>query len=345
MAGFSVQDAQTVSYASQYADDATEHKKIRIANIPDQRNYRDYDGKYFDPVCTAHSGKNWMSNLWKWAKFYLKPKVQRHVLMAFHYLPPNEKKRGGRLGDYKFITEKNSPLARKLLNEAVKKIENSTPGSYEYEFALVKLGLALHTYADTWAHAGFSGRHSSIENDIKNIRTKENNKFKKIGVLKNIVSYAAPDVGHSEASGIPDASDISWKAGYAAGKRKAINRNNTDEFMESSETIYKKLASLSPAPKQKWNKISKKIALCLKKKETWQNAFPGIRFEYSRFTWREAALCGDTVDWDDFDCSDDFAKLDLKWSGNDVKWFLFHKAALEQRVFLSGKIPGTWTST
>ena len=109
MAGFSVGDAQTVSYASQYADDATEHKKIRIANIPDQRNYRDYDGVYFDPVCTAHSGKNWMSNLWKWAKFYLKPKVQRHVLMAFHYLPPNEIEQGCRSGNYKYVTEKNNP--------------------------------------------------------------------------------------------------------------------------------------------------------------------------------------------------------------------------------------------
>ena len=58
-----------------------------------------------------------MSNLWKWAKFYLKPKVQRHVLMAFHYLPPNKIKPGGRSDDYIFMTEKNSPLAEELLIE------------------------------------------------------------------------------------------------------------------------------------------------------------------------------------------------------------------------------------
>jgi hypothetical protein len=83
----------------------------------------------------------------------------------------------------------------------------------------------------------------------------------------------------------------------------------------------------------------------MKKKDTWPNVFPEVAFHYNRFGWREAALCGDTVDWDDFDRQEDFARLRLKWTGNDIKWFLFHRAAFEQRQFLSDKIPDSWTST
>ena len=68
------------------------------------------------------------------------------------------------------MTQKNSPLANAILREAIKKTQEADHGTDEYEAALVKLGVVLHTYADTWSHAGFSGRHSSAENDIDNIR-------------------------------------------------------------------------------------------------------------------------------------------------------------------------------
>ncbi|MEA3340124.1 MAG: DUF6765 family protein, partial [Chloroflexota bacterium] len=35
---------------------------------------------------------------------------------------------------------------------------------------LCRIGVALHTYADTWAHQRFSGRHNRGENDVENIR-------------------------------------------------------------------------------------------------------------------------------------------------------------------------------
>ena len=160
-----------------------------------------------------------------------------------------------------------------------------------------------------------------------------------------MASYAAPDVGHSEASGIPDLSDISWKASYAGKKNKPINRDNTAEFLEASEMIYKHLVPICVSPKKNWSQISDNIAICLAKDDTWQNSFPENHFRYSRFDWREAALCGDTVDWDDYNSEKEYAKLGLKWTGKDIKWFLFHKAALEQRVFLDHIIPRTWVST
>jgi hypothetical protein len=115
--------------------------------------------------------------------------------------------------------------------------------------------------------------------------------------------------------------------------------------MDSSKIIYEKLSAVAPNPSRNWETFSDKLKIAIGENETWKNAFPEVFFSYSRFDWREAALCGDTVDWDDFDDESDFARLNLKWTGNDLKWFWFHKAAYEQRMFFTQKIPNSWSNT
>lgn len=347
MAGFPVKDAQTIAYASQYADDASEHKALKIANVPNSIDYPRYYGTTFDPICTAHSAKTWHRKLWKWARFYLKPKVQRQILMVFHFIPPMAIQGHDAQDGFDFVTQKNSRLANELLDNALDSLKNATLNTDEYELSLVKTGLALHTYSDTWAHCGFSGRHSSVENDIKNIKMKNGNRFSSVNIWENIISYAAPDIGHSEASTIPDTMSIHWKASYSDRRKRprAINRDNAQEFMDASKIIHEKLTAVAPNPSQTWDTFANKLKMTLGKNETWQNSFPGVSSSYSRFDWREEALCGDTVDWDDFDDESDFARLNLKWTGNDLKWFWFHKAAYEQRMFLAEKIPNSWSNT
>lgn len=347
MAGFPVKDAQAIAYASQYADDASEHKPIKVTNFPNSIDYQRCDGTTFDPICTAHSAKTWHRKLLKWARFYLKPKVQRQILMVFHFIPPIAIQDQDAQNGFGFVTQKNSRLANALLDSALDALKNATPNSDEYEFGLVKTGLALHSYSDTWAHCGFSGRHSSLDNDIKNVRTKNGNRFSQVNIWENIISYAAPDVGHSEASTIPDTMSIHWKASYSDRRKRPrkIDRNNSQEFMDASKIIHEKLSAIAPNQPQNWDTFANPLKMAIEKNETWQNSFPEISFSYSRFDWREEALCGDTVDWDDFDEKSDFAKLNLKWTGNDLKWFWFHKAAYEQRMFFAEKIPNSWSNT
>lgn len=42
-AGFSAHDEQTIAYASQYTDDATEYGKMKILNIPASFQYPRFD--------------------------------------------------------------------------------------------------------------------------------------------------------------------------------------------------------------------------------------------------------------------------------------------------------------
>lgn len=344
MAGFPGKDAQTIAYASQYADDASEHKPMKIANVPQSIEYPRYDGTLFDPICAAHSSKTRLVKLWKWVRFYLKAKVHRKILMVFHFLPPIAKQDHDAQDGFDFVTQKNSSLANELLENALDALENATVNTEEYELGLVKTGLALHTYSDTWAHCGFSGRHNSSENDIKNIKIKNGNRFSPVDARQNIISYVAPDVGHTEAGYIPDTASIHWKASYSdkSKKPRTIKRDNAQEYMDASKIIHEKLSAVTPDPSRAWDTFADKLKMVLGKNETWRAAFPDISFSYSRFDWRESALCGDTVDWDDFDDASDFARLNLKWTGKDLKWFWFHRAAYEQRLFLGDKIPYEW---
>ena len=67
LAGFSINDSETIAYASQYVDDSTESEPI----IP-------FSDQHFDTVRTAHynlSAFNW--------------DVQKKIYMPFHFLPTN----------------------------------------------------------------------------------------------------------------------------------------------------------------------------------------------------------------------------------------------------------------
>jgi hypothetical protein len=240
---------------------------------------------------------------------------------------------------FDFVTQKDSTLANLVVEGALKSLSQSTDNPDNY--SLIKLGIALHTYADKWPHAGFSGRHNSVENDIKAIKIKRGETFRTVNPLAYIISYAAPDVGHSEASTIPDTTDSHWKAKYA-NKNGKLQHNNPQEFLSAAEAIYSKLVTASQNSHISWDSLSPKIEQCLKKNHTWEDAFHDIAFEYSRFTWRATALRGDSIDWDNFDDEADFRRLHFEYTGNDIRWLLFHKAAYEQRIFMGRRIPKSW---
>ena len=342
-AGFEPDHAQTIAYASQYTDDSTEFGKMIITNIPDGFEYTRLNRARdeFDPICTAHSGNSWFSKLWKWAKFYLKTDVQRKVLMPFHFLPPEALSPANRV-QFNFITQPNSSLANLIVDESLESLSQATGN--RLDLSLIKLGIALHTYADTWSHAGFSGRHNSLENDIKRIQKRNGNKYQAANPLELAVSYAAPDVGHAETGALPDESNMAWKAKYA-NKKGGLQRTNPESFLTAAKQIFTRLVSATAGATIDWGILSDKISRCLECNGGWENEFQDIDFNYSRFTWRASALTGDKVTWDNFEDESDFKKLHFQFTGVDMKWLLFHKAAYDQRKAMEDKIPKVWLSS
>ncbi|MFH0734391.1 MAG: DUF6765 family protein [bacterium] len=327
-AGFNANEAQIIAYASQYTDDSVAHKEITINNIPTQLFdvsfvSRRIKGNLFNPICSAHRDIEYLS--------YEKIGVQRGVYTSFHFLPAELYK--GQT-DYNYVVLPNGNFARSVIakaKEALVKQKN--------EKNLIKLGIALHTFADNWAHQGFSGRHND-ENDVDRLWKLDGNSTKEITPL-NI----APDVGHAEALTFPDKTNLLWMIQYA-NNSKIKMRNNPFSFLDSAKTIYGELISITGA-ENTWDVFSEKIKTFLeqpKGNDSYPESFaassllfPDISFGYDENEWKKLAITGNVYDWKGKHFERDMQNEIFNFNG-DLKWFFFHEAALEQRDYVYNNI-------
>ncbi len=220
-AGFNSVESQIIAYASQYVDDATEHKPIVLPEKYDFQHTRLKDN-ILDPVCTAHKGIQFLNDF--------KTLVQMMIYMSFHFLPTEKYSKQKK---YSYITTPNSPFANDLINKA----KNNFLDKDNKIYNLIALGIALHTYADTWSHQNFSGRFDQKDNNIDNICLWEEGKWSKISYLNQIKNNILPEIGHAEAFSYPDFPFISWKYNKIKEKKEYV-RDNLNICIEASKYIY-----------------------------------------------------------------------------------------------------------
>ena len=321
-AGFTPKEAQIIAYASEYVDDATEFKKMRIkGNL--KINSPRYDGKYFDPVCSAHKGLQFITDF--------KKSVQEKIYISFHFLPPKIYKERE---DFSYVTRPKGEIAELVLNNALNLLENESEKNRTKN--LIKLGIALHSYADTWAHQGFSGIHSSDDNDIGEIAIFMNDEWDKIGKIKQFEQNLLPDIGHAEAIGYPDTSYLRWKYKNVFSK-KIIERNNLDIFIDASTTIFNILSDFNNN-KTQISEFESRLIKCFsfindskqEKFEFYKKIFPEIGFYYNKNQWRDEAMII-SREFVNHENKSNMVEFDL---GKDPKWFYFHHNALEQRELI-----------
>jgi len=333
--GFSEEDAQMIAYASQYTDDAVEHFPLIIRDIPTDLNFCRINDDLFDPICTAHEGIQYLSSLIK--------KVQIEVYIAFHFCPalPYDGH-----GSYSYRCTPNGLIARHLIKKAMENIESArnAQNNDQNTKSLIQLGIALHTYADNWAHQKFSGRHSTRDNDIERIALFKEGHYEPIPFFDQITSGVSPDIGHAEASHFPDQSHLKWKYEHDSSGI-TYSRDNTSNFLEAACFIYDVLCTANNKLND-WKKISNNIKDCLsvpsdsikEKFAKYQATFPQNRynFNYNKDEWRQQSLRGESFEWINFD-EGDYQEHIYDYNG-DLKWFYFHMAAYEQRLFVKNNI-------
>lgn len=353
-AGFEKEDALIIAYASQYVDDSTESELIRL-NVA-KGNLR------FDPVRTAYAGLELVMSM-SWS-------AQKRVWIPFHYIPPNSF-HAESSDTFSFVTQPDSPFARMLLEQvASEPLEN-------HKRRLCRMGIALHTYADTWAHQRFSGRRNRLENDVEDIGVKVNGSYRKLKA-ENILLDAAPQIGHAEAGFFPDLTYQKWRyrPRRPPGRKRYVERDNVAEFLQASETIYNWLREMSKpnAPVLQWESELKPELCNLfegprvvepdltdhlsmrayrsyhtqdldERCKRWKKAFADLfaprpeEYSYDREHWRKKALDGPT-DWDDFSQRDwDQTLFGLRRNFWNSLWVHFHRAALLQRHFVLENLP------
>jgi len=323
LAGFNDDDAGTLAYASQYVDDSTESEPV----IP-------FEDQQFDTVRTAH----YNLEAFDW-------NVQKKIYMPFHFLPTTIRWQSPDAFSYctKPAEEDNqSSLADMLFDEASRESTR--------RLRLIRMGVALHTIADTFAHFGFSGRHHD-ENDVGKIWHAKKSGGWKVQIFSSyIADVFVPRIGHVEASSYPDYPYLKWR--YTRGDGSQKTRDNLQYSLNGINTIYKKLRAAgtsNPSPSdlsqdhptdyQKMKSLLGKSGNLDDRIDRWITYTEAA--EYDKTAWRKAALKGDHVDWDDMSPSQmkvHIEKLQGKAGFDQSKWAYFHRAAMKQRALVLGWI-------
>jgi len=353
-AGFSGPDALHIAYASQYVDDATESELIRLDT--------GQGGLRFDPVHTSYRGLESLHSL-AWP-------AQKQVWIPFHFIPlrpfaPDQAER------FSFVTRPDGPFAHLLLREAAAEpLENR-------KRRLCRIGVVLHTCADSWAHQDFTGRLHSEENNVESIAVYNPSaqRWDKLGI-ENILFDVLPQAGHAQAGHFPDLAFERWRCRLGAARPRMVEHNNPTLFLEAARTLYERLAALPKADAAEpipWTKLEPRIARLLARRgrrpgyrdrfalptyrafeaaeveqrcDAWRTEFRALfaphseAYAYDPEAWRREAVEGDT-DWDDYSEADWTLMRPRQVRSNfwDSNWVHFHRAALRQRYLVLENLP------
>ena len=194
--GFSSQDAWLIAYSNQLVDRAI----VPITVIMD-------GGKEFVIHPTHHFG------FWDW-------KQEHEVWKPFHFFPSADNSQSLRIDGRKnpAIVHPDSDPVKELLIDALKTRN------------LYRIGIALHSYADSWAHQNFVGQDSSL------------NKMEPLSPM--------PPAGHAHVAAVPDIWSMEWLDNRLLPEYQICN--NHERFMHAAEKTYKYLATFNGRPFIDW---------------------------------------------------------------------------------------------
>jgi len=275
---------ETIAYASQFVDDNNEGQfSVDGENVGFPEKLKANGGYYYPIMTQSLSPKS------------LDPYVQKYVYVPFHFLPGDntveiDKKKNP------LSTTPDSKYAKTILSRA---LESDDP---------YQIGLALHTFADTWSHQNFSG-----------MREEWNAVFPWYNVFKSLV----PNIGHAEVGHLPDIISESW-TDYRFGTKKIDNRVRAFEAVKEIYSNLQRYSKKGPPWKDVETDFSKIINTKdydarIKKISNFliQGGYGPIP-NYSKDTWIDAAI----------DKSGD--ELVMKPNFTRTDWYHFHQAAKVQ---------------
>lgn len=187
-AGFDSEEAGVIAYASQYVDDNDVLFEI------------DKD--------KASCFRNYISQTMN----ILKPKANLlRIYPLFHFIPgdPQVETAWRKDGKMHWLnTTPNSANANAILDAAVSTRD------------LFRIGVASHSYVDTWAHQNFVGYYDSFN------------------AMKGPLEACSPDIGHADAGHNPDWPALVWKDERMLAERV----DNRARFLEAAEHLLAKLS-------------------------------------------------------------------------------------------------------
>jgi hypothetical protein len=171
MGGFDAQIAERIAHSSQLTDDNIKNFKILLP-----------------------AGKCYSNQISQSIDIRIKTQKLNHIYQCFHFQPGCL---GARENETFWLTQANSPFSQEMLKKA---LEVGDP---------YLIGIASHAFADTYAHHGFCGHSSQLNNPLG---------------LRNIINY-----GHLYFGDLPDLIGVKW---YDIRHKKTVDNNR--RFLRAS---------------------------------------------------------------------------------------------------------------
>jgi len=201
-AGFNPNDASTIAISSQMVDECIAPWEVSASS---RQGFTARGGAGFKSGNPLHT--NVTQNYVFWDET-----VAMNIYRPFHFIPGDRTAASalridGRAG--RFVVTADSPLARDILIAALKTRN------------LYRIGLALHAYADTWAHQNFSG-DAEPQNALD-------------------PSSPFPAAGHLQAMKSPDNPRLIWRDARLKEALREIR--NAERFVKAAAMIYRFLCT------------------------------------------------------------------------------------------------------
>jgi hypothetical protein len=219
LAGLSKPDAEIVAYSAQYVDDATNDGVLAFRS-----------GERYVRATSAHK----MADIRN-----IDEADNRQIWVPFHFLPGAEPKTSHPAGVSSFVgamvCRPNSTVAQSMMRHVVRNKANAFP--------LHRLGIALHTFVDTWAHQEFVGVVDDF-NKVERLKVENRTEltaelYQELNGGINQFLRAFTDllpVGHAGAMTFPDLPFLKWSFIRANGQ--LVIRDNKNDFVEAAKHMF-----------------------------------------------------------------------------------------------------------
>jgi hypothetical protein len=297
--GFTETEAQTIAWYSQQVDNFTMHLPICVTKEPPafftQNHYAKEMGGSLWLVLPHPTGIDMTQTL---GDYY------RHTtLAAFHFIPGQpfsklKEKADMTRADYRCVPghSDDAQLIHHIVEQAVDEAKQE-----KTEKTLMQLGMALHTYADTYAHCGFSGLEGWENKAVIEKAFNQHTQKEEIPKEERLFFRELPHIGHGNAGTAPDicAAQIDLAMQNEEDDKALslhINRDNLIWFLQCAREILDILCDVLCVERWKedaWQQLSEKIAEAMQvpgteetKKDAlishWSSYFPDISYHYEK---------------------------------------------------------------
>jgi hypothetical protein len=297
-AGYADSEANIIAYASQYTDDNTD------------REYSAFDshGEFYVgfPEEIGTSGDLYFPIITQAVDVTaFKLAIQRYVFAPFHFIPGDN--------DVEINGKKNPLCTTRGCKNAIDLIQEAKKSG-----DLFRLGIALHTYADTWSHERFSAFHEDWNR-----------------VYNSFFRNLPPNIGHGEVFTKPDEISNKW-VDERFGSEEI---KNWERASEAAENIF----GLINKGNSGWNDIKSDFEKIMNAKDLNERIklvkemYPEIE-SYDEDKWIKDALIfeRDKSEIPEFDPIRGNPRptrpkfVDVSVKDINAHWFRFQKAAKKQ---------------